>query len=50
MNRRFRWMVLLRSTSVARMRRVLTRVLDDPEFKVNHPDRVVADVDPQNLL
>ncbi len=49
-NRRFRWMVLLRSTSVARMRRVLTRVLDDPEFKVNHPDRVVADVDPQSLL
>ena len=49
-NRRFRWMVLLRSASVARLHRVLMTTLDDPALKAAHPDRLVVDVDPQSLL
>jgi len=50
LNRRYRWMILLRSASVARIHRTLRRTLEEPELRVSGPDRVVVDVDPQNLL
>jgi primosomal protein N' (replication factor Y) len=50
LNRRYRWMVMLRSVSVSRLRRAIARTLEEPELKVSEPDRVVVDVDPQNLL
>jgi primosomal protein N' (replication factor Y) len=49
-NRRYRWMILLRSTAVSRLHRTLQRTLEEPELRVSDPDRVVVDVDPQNLL
>jgi primosomal protein N' len=49
-NRRYRWMVLLRSTSVTRLHQALDATMDHPSLKVTHPDRLVVDVDPQNLL
>lgn len=49
-NRRYRWMVLLRSTSVSKLHQALARTIDHPSLKVAHPDRLVVDMDPQNLL
>jgi primosomal protein N' (replication factor Y) len=49
-NNRYRWMVLLRAPAMAPIRRLLSRVLDPPEFPVPAKDRITVDVDPYNLL
>jgi primosomal protein N' (replication factor Y) len=49
-NRRYRWMAMLRSVSVRRLHQVLARTVNDGTLKISHPDRLMVDVDPQNLL
>ncbi len=50
LNKRYRWMVLMRADQSAPIRKLIHHVLAAADFKVNRPDRVVVDVDPHNLL